>query len=125
MIQRKKEFIKNKTNAKSWLNKLLDDQLNLNENYYKLGENFEEYEPIGKEKRIRDPYTNIAKRKRKLTGSEERLEELPSIFTQILTDPAKKVEAAKKVFDRIIKQVPPDYKNFKINYKEKNYITIQ
>ena len=69
-------------------------------------------------------------RKRKLLPiapitSEERLKDLPSIYTQIPTDHAKKIEAAKNFFSNIIKQIPPEsYKKFKIDYDEKNKINI-
>ena len=57
--------------------------------------------------------------------SEERLKDLPSIYTQIPTDRAKKIEAAKNFFSNIIKQIPPEsYKKFKIDYDEKNNINI-
>ena len=49
---------------------------------------------------------------------------MPSIYTTIPADRAKKIEAAEKAFDKIIKQVPPTYKKFKINHNEKNNITI-
>ena len=39
-------------------------------------------------------------------------------------DETKKIEAASKVFDKIIKQFLPNPKKFKINYDEKNNITI-
>ena len=52
------------------------------------------------------------------------MKELPSIYMEIPTDQTKKIKAAKKVFDKIIKQVPPDYNKFKINYDEKSNITI-
>ena len=56
---------------------------------------------------------------------EEGLKDLPSIFTQIPTDQAKKIEAAKEFFSNIIKQAPPEsYKKLKIDYNEKNNINI-
>ena len=71
--------------------------------------------------------TNITVRKRKLypLTSEERLKDLPSIYTETPTDRAKKIEAAKEFFSNIIKQVPPEsYKKIKIDYDEKNNINI-
>ena len=65
--------------------------------------------------------------KRKLLPitSDVRMKDLPSIYTKILTDRAKKIEAAKQVFDKIIKQVPSEiYKKFKIDFDEKNNIAI-
>ena len=65
------------------------------------------------------------KRKKLPITSEERLKDLPSIFTQIPTDRAKKIEAAKEFFSNIIKKVPPEsYKKFTIDYDEKNNINI-
>ena len=53
------------------------------------------------------------------------MKDLPSIYTEIPTDRAKKIEAAKEFFSIIIKQVPPEsYKKFKIDYDEKNNINI-
>ena len=53
------------------------------------------------------------------------MKDLPSIYTKILTDRAKKIEAAKQVFDKIIKQVPSEiYKKFKIDFDEKHNIAI-
>ena len=57
--------------------------------------------------------------------SERRLKELPSLYTEISTDQTKKIEAAKKVFDNIIKSVlSTPKKRFKIHYDEKDNITI-
>ena len=72
---------------------------------------------------------NIKAGKRKLFHELDELdeiEELPCIFTTIPTDRSKKIRAAQKVFDKVIKQVPStDCKKFKINYDETNNITIQ
>ena len=125
-----KQFIENKLDKNSWIKKLIDDQLN-EENYFTFGENFQEFEPIGntpKDEKIRkNPYDNVKTRKRKLLSitSERRLKELPSLYTEISTDQTKKITAAKKIFDKIIKQVPPTTKKrFKIHYGEKDNITI-
>ena len=60
-----------------------------------------------------------------LLASEEKSKDLPSIYTEIPTDRAKKIEAAKELFSNIIKQVPPEsYTKFKIDYEEKNNINI-
>ena len=74
----------------------------------------------------KNPYDNVTNRKRKLLPitSEDRLKVLPSLYTEVPTDQSKKIEATKKVFNKIIKQVPPTYKKFKINYDENNNITI-
>ena len=53
------------------------------------------------------------------------MKDLPSIYTKVPTDRAKKIEAAKQVFDKIIKQVPSEiYKKFKFDFNEKNNIII-
>ena len=120
----------NKINSGSWIKKLIDDQINKEENYYPFGKNFKEYDLIQtpKDKKIRkNPYANVTTQKRKLLPitSNERMKDLPSIYTKIPTDLAKKIEAAKQVFDKIIKQVPSEiYKKFKIDFNEKNNITI-
>lgn len=77
-------------------------------------------------KKVKNLINNIDSKRRKLLPltSNERLEELPSIYTEIPTDETKKIEAASKVFDKIIKQFLPNPKKFKINYDEKNNITI-
>ena len=57
--------------------------------------------------------------------SERRLKELPSLYTEISSDQTKKITAAKNIFDKIIKQVPPtSEKKFKIHYDEKDNIAI-
>ena len=57
--------------------------------------------------------------------SESRLKELLSFYTEISTDQIKKIGAAKKNFDKIIKQVlPTPQKRFKIHYDDKNTIVI-
>ena len=111
------------------MKKLIDDQL-IAEGNYKFCEEFEEFETIGNTprtvKKRKNPYDNVTTQKRKLLPitSEDRLKALPSLYSEIPTDQSKKVEAAKKVFDKFIKQVAPTYKKFKINYDKKNDITI-
>ena len=125
-----KQFIESKLDKNSWIKKLIDDQLKNKENYFTFGENFQELEPIGntpKDEKIRkNPYDNVTTRKRKLLPitSERRLKELPSLYTEISTDQTKKITAAKKFFDKIIKQVPTPEKRFKIHYNQKDNITI-
>lgn len=127
---REKQYIANKINSESWIKKLIDDQINKEENYYLFGKNFKEYDLVQtpKEEKIRkNPYENVTTQKRKLLPitSDVRMKDLPSIYTKILTDRAKKIEAAKQVFDKIIKQVPSEiYKKFKIDFDEKNNIAI-
>ena len=125
----KKDYIEKQINSSKWISKLIDKQLQQKKNYYTFGSNFENYKRIENQRkeRNRKPYAKVTTRKRKLLPilSEERLKDLPTIYTQIPTDRAKKIEAAKQVFDKIIKQVPPEsFKKFKVNYGEKNNITI-
>ena len=98
---------------------LLEEQLQKESDYYKIGKDFQKTKLRG----------NIKAGKRKLFHELDELdeiEELPSIFTTIPTDWSKKIRAAQKVFDKVIKQVPStDCQKFKINYDEANNITIQ
>ena len=93
---------------------LLEEQLQKESDYYKIGKYFQKTKLRG----------NIKAGKRKLFHELEELDEIeesPSIFTTIPTDQSKKVRAAPKVFDKVIKQVPSTYpKKFKINYDETN-----
>ena len=77
--------------------------------------------------KLKNKFKNVTIQKRKLLPltSEDRLKDLPSIYTQIPADRAKKNEAAKNVFSNIIKQIPPEsYKKFKIDYDQWNNIDI-
>ena len=57
--------------------------------------------------------------------SENRLKELPSIYTKIPADRTKKIESAKEIFSNIIKRIPTEsYKKFKIDYDQSNNIDI-
>ena len=90
----------------------------MNKTYHTFGENFES-------NKLKNKFKNVTIRKRKLLPltSEDRLKDLPSIYTQIPADQAKKIEAAKNVFSNIIKQIPPEsYKKFKIDYDQSNNI---
>ena len=85
-----------------------------------FGENFESNE-------LKNKFKNVTIRKRRLLPlmSQDRLKDLPSIYTQILAERAKKIEAAKNVFSNIIKQIPPEtYKRFKIGFDQSNNIGI-
>ena len=80
-----------------------------------------------KTSRLIKPRSNITVRKRKLypLTSEERLKDIPSLYTEIPTNHVKKIVAAKEFFSNIIKQVPPEsYKKFKIDYDAKDNISI-
>ena len=116
----KKTDIEKQLQSHEWLTKLIEDQLKLNKTYHTFGENFES-------NKLKNKFKNVAIRKRKLLPltSEERLKDLPSIYTQIPVDWAKKIEAAKNVFSNIIKQIPLEsYKKFKIDYDQSNNIDI-
>ena len=118
----KKQNIEKQLQTQEWIIKLIEVQLQRDKTYYTFGENFENYN-LHKKKLN----SNVTLQKRKLypLTSEGRLKDLPSIFTQIPTDWAKRIEAAKEFFSNIIKQVPPEsYKKFKIDYDEKNNINI-
>ena len=57
--------------------------------------------------------------------SEDRLKELPSIYTKIPADRTKKIESAKEIFSNIIKRIPSEsYKKFNIDYDQSNNIDI-
>ena len=49
VASKEKQYLKKKldVDAESWLKKLIDDQLIAEGNYYKFGEEFEEFETIG------------------------------------------------------------------------------
>ena len=98
---------------------LLEEQLQKESDYYKIGKDFQKTKLRG----------NIKAGKRKLFHELDELveiKELPSIFTTIPTDWSKKIRAAQKVFNKVIKQVPStDRKKIKINYDETNNLTIQ
>ena len=90
----------------------LNNQLKQNKTYYNFGENFEN-------KELKNKFRNVAVRKRKLLPLtlEDRLKDLPSIYTKIPGDRTKKIESAKEIFSNIIKRIPPEsYKKFKIDY---------
>ena len=95
----KKADIEKQLQSHEWLTKLIEDQLKLNKTYHTFGENFESNE-------LKNKFKNVTIRKRRLLPltSEDRLKDLPSIYTQISVDRAKKIEAAKKVFSNIIKK---------------------
>ena len=95
----KKADIEKQLQSHEWLTKLIEDQIKLNKTYQTLGENFESNE-------LKNKFKNVTIRKRRLLPltSEDRLKDLPSIYTQISVDRAKKIEAAKKVFSNIIKK---------------------
>ena len=117
----KKTDIEKQLQSYEWLTKLVEDQLKLDKaTYHTFGENFESSE-------LKNKFKNATTRKRKLIPltSEDRLKVIPSIYTKIPADPAKKIEGAKNFFSDIIKQIPPEsYKKLKIDYNQSNNINI-
>ena len=92
----------------------------MNKTYYTFGENFES-------NKLKNRFKNVTIWKRQLLPltSQDRLKDLPSIYTQIPADEAKKIEATKNVFSYIKKEIPPEsYKKFKIDYDQSNNIDI-
>ena len=80
-----------------------------------------------KKKETKNKLKKITIRKRKLLPltSEDRLKELPSIYSKIPVACHKKIECSKEVFSNIIKRVPPEsYKKCKIDYDQSNNINI-
>ena len=117
----KKTDIEKQLQSYEWFTKLVEDQLKLDKaTYHTFGENFESSE-------LKNKFKNVTTRKRKLIPltSEDRLKAIPSIYTKIPADPAKKIEGAKNFFSDIIKQIPPEsYKKLKIDYNQSNNINI-
>ena len=97
----KKADIEKQLQSREWLTKLVEDQLKLDKiTYHTLAENFES----GK---LKNKFKNVTIRKRKLLpltseASEDRSKDIPSIYTKIPADRAKKIEVAKNVFSNII-----------------------
>ena len=77
----KKADIEKQLQLHEWLTKLIEDQLKLNKTYHTFGENFESNE-------LKNKFKNVTIRKRRLLSltSEDRLKDLPSIYTQIPAD---------------------------------------
>ena len=70
----------------------------MNKTYHTFGENFES-------NKLKTKFKNVSIQKRKLLPltSDDRLKDLPSIYTEIPADRVKKIETAKNVFSNIIK----------------------
>ena len=72
-------------------------------------------------------FKNVTKRKKRPSPltSDDRLEEMPSIYSLVPANKIKKIESAKNIFSNIIKNIhPEDYKKFKIEYDQSNDISI-
>ena len=87
----KKADIENQLQSQEWLTQLVEDQLKQNKTYYNFGENFEN-------KELKNNFRNVTVRKIKLLPltSEDRLKDLPSIYTKIPGDCTKKLNLLKK-----------------------------
>ena len=83
--------IEKQLQSQEWLTQLVEDQLKQNKTYYNFGENFEN-------KELKNKFRNVTVRKRKLIPltSEDRLKDLPSIFTNIPGDRTKTLNLLKK-----------------------------
>ena len=82
----KKADIEKQLQSHEWLTKVVKDQLKLGKTtYHTFGGNFESGE-------LKNKFKNVTIRKRKLLPltSEERLKDIPSIYTKIPADHAKK-----------------------------------
>ena len=75
----------------------------------------------------KNKFKNVIKRKKRPSPliSDNRLKEMPSIYSLVPANKIKKIESAKNIFSNIIKNIPPeDYKKFKIEYDQSNDISI-
>ena len=86
----KKEDIEKQLQSHDWLTQLAKDQLKQKQRYYSFGENYEN-------KQAKSKFKNVTVRKRKLLTltSENRLKELPSIYSKIPVDHNTKNESTK------------------------------
>ena len=133
----KKADIERQLKSHKQLNQLTEDQIKLNKTAY---QNFgNEY----KGDQLKNKFKNVTTRKKRRLfstanyfplsaqddlslASEDRLKDIASIYTKILADRAKKIDAAKDIFSNIIKQIPTEsYKKFKIDYDQSNNINIE
>ena len=73
-----------------WLTKLIEDHLKLKKTYHMFGENFES-------NKLKNKFKNVTTQKRRLLSltSEYRFKDLPSSYTQIPADRAKKLRRQK------------------------------
>ena len=87
----KKEDIEKQLQSHEWLTQLVEDQLKQNKTYYNFGEDYEN-------KKQKNKFKNVTVRKRKLLPltSEDRLKEMPSIYSLIPADKTKKNRFSQK-----------------------------
>ena len=58
-------------------------------------------------------------------ATEDRLKEMPSIYSLVPANKIEKIEQAKNIFSNIIENIPREnYKKFKIDYDQSNDISI-
>ena len=102
-----------------WLLELIDDQIKVNNISFSFGQ----YDDNNQ----KNKFKNVTKRKKRPSPltSDDRLKEIPSIYSLVPANKIKKIESAKNIFGNIIKNIPPeDYKKFKIDYDQSNDISI-
>ena len=87
----KKDNIEKQLQSHDWLTQFVEDQLKQRQTYYNFGENYEN-------KQAKNKFKNVTVRKRKLLPitSEDRLKELPSIYSKIPVNRNKKLNLQKK-----------------------------
>ena len=114
-----KKDIEKQLESHDWLQKLIDDQMKVNDSSFSFGH----YDNDSQ----KNKFKNVIKRKRRPSHliSDDRLKEMPSIYSLLPANKIKKIESAKNIFSNIIKSIPPeDYKKFKIEYDQSNDISI-
>ena len=116
-----KENIGKQLESHGWLQVLVEDQLKSNENSFEFTQ---DYENKNHKKKLK----NVTIRKKRLlplTSEDQRLKEMPSIYSLVPANKIKKIESAKNIFSNIIKNIPPEsYKKFEIDYDQSNNINI-
>ena len=116
-----KENIGKQLESHSWLQVLVEDQLKSNENSFEFTQ---DYENKNHKKKLK----NVTIRKKRLlplTSEDQRLKEMPSIYSLVPANKIKKIESGKNIFSNIIKNIPPEsYKKFEIDYDQSNNINI-
>ena len=120
-----KKDIENQLESHDWLQKLIDDQIKVNNISFSFGQYDNEIK--NKSSSQKNRFKNVTKRKKRPSPltSDDRLEEMPSIYSLVPANKINKIESAKNIFSNIIKNIPPeDYKKFKIEYDQSNYISI-
>ena len=114
-----KKDIEKQLESHDWLQKLFDDQIKVNNISFSFGQ----YDNDSQKYKFK----NVTKRKKRPSPlrSDDRLEEMPSIYSLVPGNKIKKIESAKNIFSNIIKNIPPEnYKKFKIEYDQSNGISI-